>query len=205
MYLKYQLKHKLNFILVFPLLIFLPFGCCKKYISSINIKLEGIQILQGKKQFSIIGNSREFTLDKKEFYLDFEILPTQELRVVTVFEEEDLEYLKEGKIEESSPFFGARRHAGDPFYDNTLYITHRGNQSFFYDKQLPQIREYIVSKDNKVRLRFLIKYFQFHSASTNMKISNINLNKLYIMFFIDEDFDNYIDEGEYHIAKINFK
>jgi len=174
----------------------------KKSTSQSNISINGKLLKKERGKVKLSSNEISIEFDVRPY--NREAKKHYAAKIAVTDNKEDLIYWKKGEIKSSNPFF--YNLTGIASKENNLYdcfyLTPKGHH-YIYFRSDEDKRANVVSKSsNKIRLKWDVDCFYINNQ--NIPFSNSKIEKLYIMFFFDNNLNETIEAGEYKIYTLKF-
>lgn len=199
-------KSILTFSLAFLFSYFLPTP------TSTDISILGLKIKQRGKEFSI--NTKELTvaLVKDKFTLTFDLERDDDVaqryyaaRLIADVDPDIFNQFETGKSFEEIPALALGTSMAGPKdapYE-CIFFDDQAHHYIFYNNE-EERRANLISKENGLlQLSFDIENYCMHDLEVNIK--NSNFEQIFLVFLIDKNLNETIDEGEYVELEVNFK
>lgn len=183
---------------------------------------QGITIRQNNKVFELPAGKSKLKLKREAFDIEFDLHYRESfnewynwtiLQVSATQFPESLMHFNEGKIAEENPFFSPGSGlAGYPDAEyEELIISNYGCHYIYYDDDSNKRATILEKKSDKlIRFKWTIDNFYiiedyFSDNKQMVSVEESDIKKMYLMIYIDEDDDDNIDPGEYHLVHLKFK
>lgn len=196
-----------NFTLL--ILFFLGFSASSRQSS--DLKDLGLKIEQGKESYVIHSSEQTIQLNKDKFSMVFNLKKDDEIaevyyaaRVIAdidpdIFKqfEADTPFEKVPALAEGTSMAGPK----DAPYE-CIFFHDQAHHYIFYSNEEAK-RANIVSKENdELQLSFDIENYCMQDLEVNIK--NSNFEQIYLVFFIDKNLNEIVEDGEFVKLEINF-
>ncbi len=179
---------------------------------NINDNGLGIKILQGNKTYDLINQEENITLKKEKFSIQFNVKKYDEnnefkaIKIAAVPDESIFNSIEQGINCETSVFCSGRSMAG---YRNKSYPSLVINDAFhyiYYENEDSRRADLLgIRDDGTVDLEWKIDKVTFADGKLDYKLSDIPVNYLYLIAFIDKNMNGITDAGEFTKIKITLQ
>ncbi len=180
---------------------------------NINDNGLGIKILQGNKTYDLINQEENITLKKEKFSIQFNVKKYDEnnefnaLKIAAVPDENMFNSIEQGTICETSIFCPGRSMAGygdRPF--RALAVSEEAFHYIYYENEDSRRADLLgIRDDGTVDLEWKIDKVTFADSELEYKLSDIPVNYLYLIAFIDKNMNGITDAGEFTKIKITLQ
>lgn len=160
-----------------------------------HISKQSDSLVLERKPFSIYYYGKKYNSEKEEFY---------SAQIAILDNAEDTLLLKSGKPTYEITFF--EPGSGLAPYENgmydTVFITNSGHHYLIYENENEKRVNLISQIENYNEFEWKIK--AVHYQEKNISLSDITINTLYFVIFMDRNLNEIIDTNELKIVTIQF-
>ena len=151
------------------------------------------QIKLDRKPFSFRYLCKPYDSENKKFY---------SAQVAVLDNEADLKQISVGKNVDEIPFFAMGTGLAAFFYD-TVFINPKAHHYLFYENEKKRRVSLLSNKGDYLQLEWNV--YGAYANKKGFSFSDLNRAYLLFVFFIDDNLNGVIDDGEYQVIKVSFK
>lgn len=208
------MKLKQHVILFLSSVLIASCSLFSKQSTSTEDSFSGLTVIQNGVRKNIENTTTDLTLKKEAFQLEFESAPYDSkkgkfhaVQIAATQNENNLTYFKEGVISMDNPFYsymgtGIANERNKPY--PAMYIGDSGHHYIYYEDENDHRTEVsFIRKNKNVRMKWEINKVIIDKKE-EVNIENAELQKIYLMVFIDKNLNKAIDSDEYSLLNITF-
>ncbi len=172
----------------------------------------GLKIMQDGKEYAILSTEQNIKLAKDKFEIIFNLKKDDDIaekyfaaRIVADIDSDIFKQFEpKKKFEEVPSLVAGTSMAGpkDAPY-NCIFFDDQAHHYIFYNNEDEKRANLISKENNLLQLGFDIENYCMQDFEIN--ISNSNFEAIYMVFFIDKNLNEIVEEGEYAKLKITFE
>jgi hypothetical protein len=173
----------------------------------------GLKIQQGKNEIEITSSQQSVELSKEKFSVFFNIKKDDDVaqnyhaaRLVADIDPDIFSQFEANRSFDEIPSLSAGTSMAGPKDGQygCIFFDDQAHHYIFYNNEEEKRAELISKEENGiVRLSFDVENYCMQDLEVN--IENSNFEKLYFVFFIDENLNEKVDEGEFVKLIVNLK
>ncbi len=173
----------------------------------------GLKIQQGKNEIEITSSQQSVELSKEKFSVFFNIKKDDDVaqnyhaaRLVADIDPDIFSQFEANRSFDEIPSLSAGTSMAGPKDGQygCIFFDDQAHHYIFYNNEEEKRAELISKEENGiVRLSFDVENYCMQDLEVN--IENSNFEKLYFVFFIDENLNEKVEEGEFVKLIVNLK
>ena len=180
--------------------------------NSKDITSLGIEIQQGEKVIPILSSKQHVSLSKERFTVFFNLKRDDDVaekyysgRLIMDIDAGIFNQFEANKTFEEIPSLAAGTSMAGPQnspYD-CIFFDDQAHHYIFYANE-DENRAHLVSEENGLlRLSFDVENYCMEDLEINIK--NSNFEQIFMVFFVDENLNQVVDEGEFVKLEVSFE